>query len=296
LENARTEKESANDFGRVTSSIRMSSGVHRTTRRERFREVDVVLDGLLESCFVPADKLRVEDWATSDALAASEFAVRVLRRYPYAEIIASDCVLYLLKVARTSQELLILESDGSPLQYVRPPFVVSLCTDERWFYPINRMYRWIGQKRFNEFARVVGAMELKRLRTVDELTCQSWVIRKIQLIHPEAERLRQEDSRFRVELHDAFTASRERCHVLRVMNLYNPHVIGDSAVAAGARAVFDSLAEGGIAVIGRNDEAEGGACHATVFKRRDRKLVPVVRVGRGSEVEGVFTSDFPPAR
>jgi hypothetical protein len=255
-----------------------------------------LLEGVLENCFMLDDRLRIEDWATSDALAASECAVWVLRKYRRAELIASDYVLFLVRASRAAHELLILDPDGRPLQYVRPPFVVSLCTDERWVYPINRMYRWIGQKYFSDFAQSVGPSELDRLMLVDEVDCPPWVMRKIQLIHPDAERLSQKDSRFRIELHDAFSARCDKCHVLRVMNLYNPHVIGDSAVAAGARAVFDSLAEGGIAVIGRNDEAEGGVCHATVFKRRDRELVPLVRMGRGSEVEGVFTSDFPPVR
>jgi hypothetical protein len=290
LNSARSVWNSSNIFEQIVSTIRMSSGVYRTTKPGRFRDLDAMLEAVLKEYFPPSKALRVEDWASSDALAASELAVRLLGSYPFAQIVASDCILYLIQARSRPRELLILEPDGSPLQYVRGSFVVSLCSDERWIYPINRVYRRIGQRCYTQFSQMVSAEELNRLKAISDIECNSWAIKKIDLVHPNAVRLCKGDARFQVELHDAFSASRHKCHVVRVMNLYNPRVLGDNAVAVGARAVFRSLLEGGIAVIGRSHEPEGGANHATLFRRCKSKLVPLGRFGRGSEVESVFAS------
>src|ERR1035437_4442167 len=183
LNGARSDRGSSTVFEQVVSTIRMSSGVCRTTKPGRFRELDAMLEAVLKKYFPPSEALRVEDWASSDALAASELAVRLLGSYPSAQIVASDYVLYLIQAKSRPCELLILEPDGSPLQYVRASFVVSLCSDERWFYPVNRIYRWLGKKCYTEFSEVVSAEELNRLKTVNDIECNSWVIKKIDLVH-----------------------------------------------------------------------------------------------------------------
>ncbi len=257
--------------------------------------MDAMLAGVLKDHFPPREALRVEDWAASDALAASELAVRLLSSYPSAQIIASDHVLYLIEARYRSGDLLIMEPTGSPLQYVRGAFVVSLCSDERWMYPINRLYRWLGKQQYCKFSEVASADDLKALEYASEIDLNGWNVKKINLIHPVAENLCKLEARFQVELHDAFVASRHKCHVVRVMNLYNPRVLGERAVVVGAHAVFNSLHKGGIAVIGRSYDQEGGANHATLLRRCRSKLVLVGRIGRGSEVESLFTrQEFAP--
>src|SRR4051794_24265374 len=118
-------------FEKLMPHVRLSSGVYRTTYRQRFRALNPVVNNLVRRSFSPSQNLRVEDWAASDCLTSAEWAEELFPLFPHLEFVASDLVLFLLEVKKKgSPKRFILEPDGTPLQYVSPPFVVRLSQPE----------------------------------------------------------------------------------------------------------------------------------------------------------------------
>ncbi len=73
----------------------------------------------------------MEDWAASDCLTSAEWAAELFPLFPHLDFVASDLLLFLWEAKKQrGEERFILEPDGTPLQYVRPPFVVRLSQPE----------------------------------------------------------------------------------------------------------------------------------------------------------------------
>src|ERR1700681_2193607 len=92
--------------------------------------------------------IRVQDRAVSHGLTSWEWAEQLFRVYPRAEFEASDALLYLFKLSGPNGETYIVEPDATPLQYINPPFVVSLQHPESWRHPVNRVIAARAKRRF----------------------------------------------------------------------------------------------------------------------------------------------------
>src|SRR3954454_21016775 len=131
-------------FEKLMPHVRLSSGVYRTTYRQRFRTLNPVVNSLLRQNFAASRKLRVEDWAESDCLTSAEWAAELFPLFPHLEFAASDLLLYLLEAKKQSGDTrFILEPDGTPLQHVRPPFVLRLTHPE----PKLFLFNWLLARR-----------------------------------------------------------------------------------------------------------------------------------------------------
>ena len=74
------------------------------------------------------------------------------------------------------------------------------------------------------------------------------------------------------------------CDVIRTMNIFNKAYFSDQQLAAGVRAIHDSLKPGGLWIVGRTLE-EVFANHATFLRRRNGGWEVLGRIGEGSEME-----------
>jgi hypothetical protein len=272
------ENPSAEDirvFEDISVTLRTSNGTFRTTFRNRFEDVDVVCLRLMSQHFGPESPIRVEDRAVSHGLTSCEWAKRLLPVFPAATFEASDLVLQLLELS-VDGETFVTELDGTPLQYIRPPFVVSVLHAESWRNPVRRLIAAHGKKRFSRLNLPEGWAQRPQ--------GSGYQVVSIPYVHPEAAALARADSRFRFCRRSVFERTDLACHVIRTMNIFNRSYFSAERLADGYRAIFDSLQPGGIWIVGRTLE-EDLSNHATFFRRREHDWKVLDRVGDGWEME-----------
>jgi len=274
-------------FEKLMPHVRLSSGVYRTTYRQRFRGLNPVVNNVLRSSFSPSQQLRVEDWAASDCLTSAEWASELFPLFPHLEFAASDLLLFLLEVKRKGRdERFILEPDGTLLQYVRPPFVVRLGQPEPKVFLANWL---LARSARNKWTRMRQSLQLPSSPTLTEETAteaNGWEIRKLPLVHPEALQLARHDSRFSVRSHSAFNQAEQVCNVIRTMNIYNRAYFSEDRLREGVRAVLSSLASDGLWIVGRTADEAARSHNATILRKREGGTLEIIeRVGLGSEIE-----------
>ena len=272
-------------FEEIVRDLRLSSGIYRTTTRSRFAWLDAAVQPLVSDSLREVDVLRVEDWATSDGLAAMEWAQSLSAMNLRMEMTASDLFLSLVECARPDGRVWIAEPDGRLLQFVQPPFVVSLREREPAAYPVHR---FIAARAM----RAVGSLQ-PALRGIawssplDETTHESgeWRFRQIPLVHPEARVFCRTHPWFRMALHNVFTARRPTVHVIRSMNILNRGYFDIETLRSGVRAAFESLVEGGLWIVGNTGNLANAQRNASIYVRQGTGLALKERIGKGSEID-----------
>ncbi len=274
-------------FEAVIKTVWLSFGSCRTTYPGRLTEVNRAVDALAVAAFPPDAPIEVCDWGVSDALVSLEWAEPMLGKFHNARFTASDLILWFTEARNESGETLVFEPDGTPLQYIRPPFVVSLAHPEQWIYPLNRLVARRGWQ-------AAAAVQWNGVPDPQPAFDAPWTFRQIPLIHPSALDFAARQPRFRISLHDAFTPLAAPCHILRTMNLLNPAVFGRDQAAQGLRAAADSIAEGGLYILGRTDESQARTNNVSIFRKTGGGFSVIGRLGQGSELEDLALSAIPP--
>lgn len=280
-------------FGRTIKTVRLSSGSHRTTYAGRFRDLDELATSVLKRTFAPNYPLRIYDLGTSDALACSEWARTLLSLWTNSTVVASDHRLYLIEGRRSNREAVIFEPGGTPLQFIRPPFVVALDYGERWIYFGNRLMSWWGTRLAEPLCNIVRGLSWDPIFDSRVQRVDGWEFRQISLLHPSARALMRSSARFRIQEHDAFNELAEPCEVLRILNLYNEELFTSETITDGLRAAFRSLTDGGMLILGRTVEDGKPRNEVSIFTKRLGAFTLVERLGGGSELEQLVLSRVP---
>jgi hypothetical protein len=263
-------------FEDISFTLRLSNGTFRTTFRQRFRDVDAVAMRWMERLFSVDTELRVQDRAASHGLTSAEWAEQLFRVYPRADFEVSDTLFSLIRLSLDTGETYIVEPNGVPLQYIKPPFVVSLHYPESWRYPVNRFIASRAKRRFQQLVLPVDWMSSPG--------AAGYRVSKIPYVHPEARELSQKDARFRFQLRSVFEQTPAGCHVLRTMNIFNQAYFQRGQLIEGVEAAFASVKPGGLWIVGRTMESDFS--HQVSFlRRREHGWEVVERMGGGSEIE-----------
>jgi hypothetical protein len=269
------------------SDICVSNGVNKITARGRFANLDLDLQRCLKEVFPVDSKIVVEDWAVSSGITAVEWLAVLRRDYPNVSFTASDKAIYLIE-ARCEHHAgtYILDPDGAPVQYVRPPFVVSLVRSQSWLYVLNRR---LQRAALREWKNNLAA----KLRIPSEWNGQysgsEWIsappfsLRMLPLIHPEV--LQFKDQHFRVRQHSIFSALPAPVDVIRTMNILNRAYFSDEQLREAVAAVERSLKPGGVWVVGRTVQEKPPQHEVSIFRRLPRGWEALTRIGAGSEIE-----------
>lgn len=255
-------------FEDISYGFRTSNGTTRLTYRQRMMDVDSMTLELLCNYHPQHADLRVQDRAASNCLTSAEWAEQLFRAFPYATFEASDRLLYVLRISLGRGNDYIIEPDGNPLQYIRPPFVVFLNSPYRC--PVRRLVAARGKKLFQELGLPQRCSEYR----MDRISC----------IHPEAEALRKRDSRFFICNRSVFENS-PGLDVLRTTNILNKNYFPIPKLVEGAKAAFESLTPGGLWIVGRTLKNQTN--HVTFFRRAENRWKVVARLGKGSEIEDI---------
>jgi hypothetical protein len=263
-------------FEDISFSLRTSNGTFRTTFRDRFRDVDAASMRWMERLFPAGAELWVQDRAVSHGLTSSEWAERLFPVFPRAQFEASDILLHLVRLSLPGGETYIAEPDGRPLQYCKPPFVVSLQHREPRRYPLNGLIAARAKRRFRRLSLPAGWTE--------STGAAGYRVSRISCIHPQALAFARTNPGFQFRARSVFDSAPGSCHVLRTMNIFNKSYFSKEQLVAGANAAFQSLLPGGLWIVGRTLE-EDFSNHATFLRRAESGWEVLERIGAGSEME-----------
>jgi hypothetical protein len=277
-------------FGHVIKTVRHSCGSFRTTYAGRLADLDEVVTALLRKTYPPDAPLSVHDWGASDAVASNEWAKVILAGWSRASFVASDRALCLIEARRSARKAFIFEADGTPLQCILAPFVVSLHHPEKPIYLANRCVSWWGRLTAKRLQRIIRNLSWGANLDSSERDVDGWKFRRISLVHPTARAFMDSCLRFQVRQHDAFNMLKEPCNVLRIMNLYNPRVFSQEKLANGFRAAFDSLTDGGFLILGQTREDGKPRNDVSIFGKTCSGFAVIDRLNSGSEVEKLVLS------
>lgn len=259
--------EEVRRFEDVSCVLRTSNGTRRTTFRQRMLDVDATTLKLLQHRYPQDAHLQVQDRGASNCLTSAEWAEKLFRMFPHSTLEASDRLVYLLRISLAGEKTYIIEPDGEPLQYLYPPFVVFLGYLNPYRYPLRSLIAAVVKRSF----RKLGLPQRCSAYRVDLICC----------IHPEANSLRERDSRFQICTRSVFGHS-PGIDVLRTMNVLNRNYFPVETLVEGANAAFRSLKPGGLWIVGRTEKQTN---HVTFFRRTEKKWEAIARIGRGSEIE-----------
>ena len=279
-------------FEHTIPLVRLSSGVYRTTFRGRFREFDERINELLARQFDTAKPLKVEDWAASDCLASSEWSASLFKKFPGATLTASDLTLFLIEVCLPEGESYVIEANGEPLQYIRPPFVIRLNPSEPRLLVVNSFLEGRARAKFLAMRKAWKIPSAWLNGEDNEIFEQSPLLfRKIPLIHPEAQALRRTSERFTIRRHSVFEPADDPCQVIRTMNIFNVAYFPKDRLLEGVRAVGRSLAVGGTWIVGRTVQEDPPVHNASIFIREATGFRLIDQVGSGSEIEKLVLTE-----
>jgi len=278
-------------FERLMPHVRLTSGVYRTTYRRRFRDLDPLVNELLNRELAGVNEPVIEDWAASACLTSIEWFETLVPIFPGLSFTASDLVFFLVGVDRPDKgDAFVVEEDGRPLQYVKPPLVIRMDPAESFALPINR---FCGDRANREWRKLRASWKLPEQwldpgldQPVQWNGCQ---LQKLHLVHPLARRLTHEDARFSLRRHSIFESLGRPVHVIRSMNILNLAYFSREQLLVGVRCAIQSLLPGGVWILGRTIAEETTPVHeATIFRKEDSgKLTVVQRIGPGSEIESL---------
>jgi len=277
--------------------MQLSSGVFRTTVRQRFANLNPQIATLLAEHLDADAPLSIHDWAASSCLTSAEWTQSLFTQFPSAHLTCSDLTLYLLEATLPSGEVFVFEQDGALLQYLMGPFVIRLVPPEPRLIALNSYLGTRAPSRFQQLAplSLIPSPWLQQdLFSTPPLTVSGTSFQKIPLVHPEAGALAVQDPRFHILQHSAFDSLSTPVDVIRSMNIFNNAYFPPAKLASGARAVWHSLRPGGLWIVGRTVSEDPPVHEVTVFRRTADSFERIWRDGPGSEIEAlVLATSFP---
>ena len=276
-------------FETVIRNVRLSSGIWRTTYRSRFDDLDAVAQRVLERTFSEDRTVDLHDLGASDGLLSIDWAERVHATFPQSRMTASDVILYFTEAVWSSGETYILEPSSRPIQYTRPPFVVSIDVPERVVYPLNQLARAWGRRRLEDLRLCSAEVRWNGVPDEQVITRGGWTFQQIPLVHP-AVLSYARNGRFRVMPADAFSPLPSKYDVVRVMNLYQPTVFPPGKIHESLRAILGNITEGGILIAGRTIEGEGQRNDASIFQKSRGRVRVLDKLSKGFEFEHFVTT------
>ncbi|MCW5964853.1 MAG: hypothetical protein KIT83_12510 [Bryobacterales bacterium] len=265
-------------FEDICFTLRLASGTFRTSFRNRFADVNAAVDGVLASRFEADTALSIQDRAVSHALTSAEWAGDLFRRFPQAHFEASDLLLHLVQLTEPDGGIYIAEPDGTILQAVREPFVVSVHHPEGRRFPLHRLVALRERRRIEKRNLPSGWADKDSQANLNTKT--------ISLVHPEARALAASDSRFVVRKRSVFDIEAASCDVLRTMNILNWGYFSEEQLSSGVSAAWHSVRPGGVWVVGRTME-DDFRNNASLLRRNEDGWELLTRVGDGSELEAL---------
>jgi len=253
-----------------------AGGAWKRTHSKRFEEFDALVLQQVSEVFEGRSGLCVHDAAVSDGRTALDFFGKLARVFPNIVYYASDIENTLFVVEKNGIRV-TLNRSGSVLEVVSPPFVFNLVRPENFFlYPINLICRmWV--KRF-------------QLRDVlDRYRSGNLKAMPLRLVCPHARRLADTDNRFRLIEQDLLkkTTFDRAVDIVRAMNVLNATYFNAQDLTLVIRNVFSSLIDGGLFIVGSNDDRDT-TVRGGIYSKVGSQFISLVHAPRSHDAHNAI--------
>jgi CheR methyltransferase, SAM binding domain len=243
--------------------LRNSSGARGIFMRsytKRFEEFDDDVIELIRARWA-GQPIAVHDVASSDARTSVDFFRRLSRISADVTFTASDNCNS-VSVLDNGHTVVTLDAMGAVLEIARRRFVFNMTKHESFrLYPINLVVREVLARPAAK--RVIAMAARGKIKP-----------RPMQLVCCAARELSRDDRRFKIANYNLLDPPPGRFQVVRAMNILNPSYFADADLAAIVRNVISSLNEGGLLIVGSNEDA-GSAVRGAAYERRSDWLLRV---------------------
>lgn len=239
----------------VLSLFSDGRGAYKRTYGRRFDEFDTSAIRHIAEAFEAERALVIHDVGVSDARTACDFFHSAAARFPRLTYYASDFEPT-LSILRLGNIKVAMNQNGQILEIVLPPFVFNTIKPEDFrLYPINYLFFQIARKIC--VPRVLAAW---RDGTIQPSS--------LSLFCPEATELARRDNRFRLLDHDLLESAPfpVPVDVVRAMNVLNASYFSERELAQIAARIFHSLVDGGLLIVGSNEEA-GSQVRGAIYRK-----------------------------
>jgi hypothetical protein len=242
-------------------------GAYKRTYARRFDRFDAVAIRHIAESFGDGRALVIHDAGVSDARTACDFFRTVAARFNNVTYYASDYEV-VLSTLQLGKIKVTTNQKGEILEIVLPPFVFNVIKPENFLvYPINYA--------FFHIARTVCAPRVLAAHRAGKIQPSS-----LSLFCADAVQLAMSDSRFRLLEHDLLAPApfSGLVDVVRVMNVLNSSYFTRQELARIVERIFDSLIDGGLFVVGSNDEADSEV-RGAIYRKTNRGFAKLTRSG-----------------
>lgn len=246
-------------FFRAITQLRMPNGIYKTTKANRFIDIDEELISILEE----NKTYLIHDVAASDGITSVELLQKLDKSNIKSKFIFSDKFAKIFWSPKwygtvyKDQEGTVLFLDFFGIQAYR-----------------NTSIKYI-------FSKILGYLFPGNSPVLNSDT-------EILLLNPKA---REAISEGKLEFmyYDIFESKqeKEKFDLIRCINILNLGVFSDELISKGLANLIPSLKEGGIFLIGRSDESNF-VNHATIYKKTGGKLLPMKNINKGTELKNLI--------
>lgn len=262
LENSFTSEDQPL-LDRLYASLEAGAGIYKITVRNRFDRLDEKIRNEVKTRFRSESLVRIHDAAASSAVTSIDL-FRAFNDCPQVRLDASDYFhrLWLVDVGAWT---IAFDEQGIPLQYSGRNMVLASRRPEQWRYTVNRLAQvWVERRCLAHAKQLLD--NARSTRQNDHR------VRSVALFHPEALELSQTEPRFSLCRHDIFRSLAPAVHILRIMNFLTSRHLDPPSIGRAFRAARESVAPGGLLIIGRNrDESDGALCVSAYEVLADRR-------------------------
>jgi hypothetical protein len=255
-------------------------GIYKRTYACRFDQFDDMAIDCLGREFPANRALTVHDIGVSDGRTACDFFQKLAARFPHLSYYASDYEPSLMMLrSGKGGSVVTLNKKGEAIEIVMPPFVFNLVKPENFlFYPINYA--------FFLFARAIVLR-----RTLAKYRAGNIEPLPLVLFCPAARDLAASDGRFRLLEYDLLKPHALPCRVdvVRVMNVLNSSYFDPQQLSIAVGHIFDSLALGGLLIIGSNDAA-GTEVRGAIYRKLSQGFQVLAKSGADHDAHPTIMS------
>jgi hypothetical protein len=230
--------------------------------------------------FPSSRALTLHDIGVSDARTACDFFQKLAARFPHLSYYASDYEPSLMMLrSGKGGSVVTLNKKGEAIEIVMQPFVFNLIKPENFlFYPINYA--------FFLFARAVVLR-----RTLAKYRAGKIEPLPLVLFCPAARDRAASDGRFRLREYDLLKPHALPCRVdvVRVMNVLNSSYFDPQQLSIAVGHIFESLALGGLLIIGSNDAA-GTNVRGGIYRKLNQGFQVLAKSGADHDAHRTIMS------
>jgi hypothetical protein len=251
-------------------------GAYKRTYARRFDHFDALAMRQIAQNFGPGRSLAIHDAGVSDGRTACDFFHLIAGRFQNVRYYASDCEP-VISVLQLRTVKVVMNRNGQILEIVLPPFVFNTVRPENFrHYPINYLFSQIARKIC--VPRVLAAHRAGRAS-----------VSSVSLFCADAVDLTRRDGRFRLLDHDLLAGPPfpESVNIVRAMNVLNASYFNERELRRIVRRISKSLDDGGLLIVGSNEEA-GSPVRGAIYRKVNGGFAELARSGSPHDAHDVI--------